>query len=94
MPVPAMLYTRGKAFKSESSVAVVKHSVRVVAEPGADHVKVNHSGCAEAFQSVVEGCVVSIGRNVFQHKDPTRMIQAIKAIIHEDASVEAVTTIL
>ena len=37
---------------------------------------------------------VSIGRNVFQHEDPTRMIKAIKAIIHEDASLEKATAIL
>ena len=37
---------------------------------------------------------VSIGRNVFQHEDPTRMIKAIKAIIHEDVSVEKAIAIL
>ena len=37
---------------------------------------------------------VSIGRNVFQHEDPSRMIKAIKAILHEDASVKAATAIL
>ena len=37
---------------------------------------------------------VSIGRNVFQHEDPTRMIKAIKAIIHEDISVEKAIAIL
>jgi predicted phospho-2-dehydro-3-deoxyheptonate aldolase len=37
---------------------------------------------------------VSIGRNVFQHEDPTQMIRAIKAIIHEDASVAEATAIL
>jgi class I fructose-bisphosphate aldolase len=31
---------------------------------------------------------LSIGRNVFQHADPTRMVQAMGAIVHEDASVE------
>ena len=34
------------------------------------------------------GAGVSIGRNVFQHKDPTRMIRAISAIVHDDNSVE------
>jgi predicted phospho-2-dehydro-3-deoxyheptonate aldolase len=37
---------------------------------------------------------VSIGRNVFQHEYPSRMIKAIKAIIHEDATVKAATAIL
>lgn len=31
---------------------------------------------------------VSIGRNVFQHKDPRRMAEALKAIVHEGASVD------
>lgn len=34
------------------------------------------------------GAGVSIGRNVFQHKDPTRMVRAISAIVHDDGSVE------
>ena len=120
-----MMYTRGKKIKTESDVAVVKHSARVAAELGADLVKVNYTGDAESFRSVVEGCGVpvliaggekaendiavlrniknciqaggggvSIGRNVFQHEDPTRMIKAIKAIIHEDVSVETATAIL
>jgi len=31
---------------------------------------------------------VSIGRNVFQAKDPIRMVAAISAIVHQDASVK------
>ncbi len=34
------------------------------------------------------GSGVSIGRNVFQHKDPKRMVQAISGIVHEGMSVE------
>lgn len=34
------------------------------------------------------GAGVSIGRNVFQHKDPTRMVRAISAIVHDGGSVE------
>ena len=34
------------------------------------------------------GAGVSIGRNVFQHKDPTRMVQAISSIVHEGGNVE------
>jgi predicted phospho-2-dehydro-3-deoxyheptonate aldolase len=37
---------------------------------------------------------VSIGRNVFQHDDPSLMIKAIKAIIHENASVAKATAII
>jgi len=31
---------------------------------------------------------VSIGRNVFQHENPRKMAEALKAIVHENASVE------
>lgn len=31
---------------------------------------------------------VSIGRNVFQHKDPRRMAEALSAIVHDGASLE------
>jgi len=34
------------------------------------------------------GAGVSIGRNVFQHKTPTRIVRAISAIVHDGAGVE------
>ncbi len=34
------------------------------------------------------GAGVSIGRNVFQHADPTKMVQAISSIVHGDSTVE------
>lgn len=34
------------------------------------------------------GSGVSIGRNVFQHRDPRRMVQAISSIVHDGGSVE------
>jgi fructose-bisphosphate aldolase/2-amino-3,7-dideoxy-D-threo-hept-6-ulosonate synthase len=34
------------------------------------------------------GAGISIGRNVFQHKDPTKMVKAFSAIVHDGASVE------
>ena len=34
------------------------------------------------------GAGVSIGRNVFQHKNPIKMVQAISAIVHDEADVE------
>jgi len=40
------------------------------------------------------GAGVSIGRNVFQHRDPTRMVRAISAIVHEGADVDAALTLL
>jgi len=40
------------------------------------------------------GAGVSIGRNVFQHKDPTKMVMAISSIVHESLSVEDALKIL
>ncbi len=40
------------------------------------------------------GAGVSIGRNVFQHKDPKRMVQAISAIVNDNKSVEDALKIL
>ena len=34
------------------------------------------------------GAGVSIGRNVFQHRDPSRMVGAISLLVHENAGVE------
>jgi class I fructose-bisphosphate aldolase len=40
------------------------------------------------------GAGVSIGRNVFQHSDPTAMVRAIAAIVHAGADVDAAYGIL
>lgn len=41
------------------------------------------------FNSVNEGAVgVDMGRNIFQSEDPVAMIQAVRAIVHEKASVD------
>ena len=37
---------------------------------------------------------LSIGRNVFQHKNPTLMVKALVAIVHDGASVEQALKIL
>jgi fructose-bisphosphate aldolase/2-amino-3,7-dideoxy-D-threo-hept-6-ulosonate synthase len=42
----------------------------------------------------VGGAGVSIGRNVFQHENPTRMIKAISALVHQRASVSEAVKIL
>jgi class I fructose-bisphosphate aldolase len=34
------------------------------------------------------GAGASIGRNIFQHRDPKAMVQAISSIVHEDCSVD------
>lgn len=50
----------------------------------------------EMVKGAVEagGAGVSIGRNVFQHRDPTRMVGAISLIVHENASVEEALSFL
>ncbi len=40
------------------------------------------------------GVGVSIGRNVFQHEDPTKMVKAISALVHQRASVSEAAKIL
>ncbi len=40
----------------------------------------------EAIQAGASG--TSIGRNIFQHKNPTKIVRAIVSIVHENASVE------
>ena len=34
------------------------------------------------------GAGLSVGRNVFQHKDPTRLVEALNMVVHGDESVE------
>ncbi|MEM2907745.1 MAG: 2-amino-3,7-dideoxy-D-threo-hept-6-ulosonate synthase [Candidatus Hadarchaeales archaeon] len=42
-----------------------------------------------AYEAIQAGAIgVSIGRNVFQHRDPTAMVRALAKIVHEGASVE------
>lgn len=40
------------------------------------------------------GAGASIGRNVFQHQNPTAMVQAISAIVHDGLDVDAALTLL
>ena len=60
MPLLAMMYTRGKKFKSESSVEGISHAARIAAELGADIVKVNYTGSLAGFRKVVEGCPIPV----------------------------------
>jgi class I fructose-bisphosphate aldolase len=46
-------------------------------------------GCMEAG-----GAGVSIGRNVFQHRDPGKIVRAISRIVHEGTAVEEALNIL
>jgi fructose-bisphosphate aldolase/2-amino-3,7-dideoxy-D-threo-hept-6-ulosonate synthase len=40
------------------------------------------------------GAGISIGRNVFQHENPTRMVKALAAIVHDGASADEAQAIL
>lgn len=40
------------------------------------------------------GAGLSIGRNVFQHEDPAKMVKALSAIVHKGASVDEALKIL
>ncbi len=47
------------------------------------------------YDSMTAGCAgLSIGRNVFQHNNPTLMTKALVAIVHEHASVEHALNVL
>jgi fructose-bisphosphate aldolase / 2-amino-3,7-dideoxy-D-threo-hept-6-ulosonate synthase len=40
------------------------------------------------------GAGLSIGRNVFQHQNPTKMVKALSAIVHDDVTVSEAVKIL
>jgi class I fructose-bisphosphate aldolase len=50
----------------------------------------------EMVQGSIEagGAGVSIGRNVFQHRDPSRMVGAISMIVNEDSGVDEALSFL
>lgn len=48
-----------------------------------------------AHDAIKAGCAgLSIGRNVFQHENPTLMTRALSAIVHNNASIDEANTIL
>ncbi|HUU39728.1 MAG TPA: 2-amino-3,7-dideoxy-D-threo-hept-6-ulosonate synthase [Desulfatiglandales bacterium] len=57
-------------------------------------------GSDRAILEMVKGameagaCGTSIGRNIFQHKNPTRMVKAISIIVHENATVDQALDLL
>jgi class I fructose-bisphosphate aldolase len=40
------------------------------------------------------GAGLSIGRNVFQHQDPTKLVKALSAIVHNNVTVAEALKIL
>jgi len=119
IPLLAMVYARGPKVVDEYDPEMVAHCARVGAELGADVVKVNYPGSAEAFAKVVEcacvpvviaggakldstrdfldmvrvsvdagGAGLSVGRNVFQHSNPTLLVEVLSRIVHDNMSVD------
>jgi DhnA family fructose-bisphosphate aldolase class Ia len=54
----------------------------------------------EEIFGIVEGALkagaagLSIGRNAFQHKNPTKIVQALSMMVHKNADVEEALTYL
>jgi class I fructose-bisphosphate aldolase len=47
---------------------------------------------SEAVQAGAAG--LSIGRNIFQDHDPRNLVQALHQVVHEEASVQEVMSVL
>jgi predicted phospho-2-dehydro-3-deoxyheptonate aldolase len=60
LPLLAMMYTRGRKFKTETDPEGIRHAARIAAEIGADIVKVTYPGSAKAFAKVVAGCPIPV----------------------------------
>ena len=79
MPLLAMMYTRGKKFRSETDPEGIRHAARIAAELGADIVKVNYTGSPKTFAKVVAGCpipvVIAGGDKIGDEKQVFRMIR-------------------
>jgi fructose-bisphosphate aldolase/2-amino-3,7-dideoxy-D-threo-hept-6-ulosonate synthase len=55
----------------------------------------NKEFCKTVYDSIQAGGMgVAVGRNVFQHENPTAMVKAISAIVHKNARVEEALKIL
>lgn len=80
LPLLAMMYTRGKKFKSEFDPEGIKHAARIAAELGADIVKVSYTGSAKTFRQVVEGCPIPV---VIAGGEKTKDEKKIFTIIRE-----------
>lgn len=73
-------------------VRAVKVPLVVAGGPKAETVADAVKMVAESIQAGASG--VSIGRNVFQHSDPTRMTEALAGIVHNNRSAEQALSLL
>jgi fructose-bisphosphate aldolase/2-amino-3,7-dideoxy-D-threo-hept-6-ulosonate synthase len=62
---------------------------------GGPKCKAEHEILQTTYESIKAGAAgLSIGRNVFQHENPTLMVKALSAIVHDGVSVERALKIL
>ncbi|MBT0158758.1 class I fructose-bisphosphate aldolase family protein [Candidatus Bathyarchaeota archaeon A05DMB-2] len=79
----------------ESFKAVVESCPAPVVIAGGPKCKTPQEILQTAHDSVKAGSAgLSIGRNIFQHENPTLMVKALSAIVHNGASVEQAMKIL
>jgi fructose-bisphosphate aldolase/2-amino-3,7-dideoxy-D-threo-hept-6-ulosonate synthase len=79
----------------ESFRKVVEGCPVPVVIAGGPKVDTTRSFLEMIYNAVKAGCAgVSIGRNVFQHRDPVAMTKALVGIVHEDMSVNQALKIL
>ena len=79
----------------ESFREVVEGSMAPVVIAGGEK-KDTDEGFLEMVRGAMDagGAGVSIGRNVFQHEDPSRMIAAISTIVFEDKPLDRALQVL
>jgi fructose-bisphosphate aldolase/2-amino-3,7-dideoxy-D-threo-hept-6-ulosonate synthase len=79
----------------ESFKAVIESCPAPVIIAGGPKAKTAQEVLQTTHESLRSGSAgLSIGRNVFQHENPTLMVKALSAIVHKGASVEQATKIL
>lgn len=78
IPVLAMVYGRGPKIKDSFDPQIVAHCARIGEELGADVVKVNYTGQAESFETVVNSCCIPVliagGPKLEDRHDLVRMV--------------------
>jgi fructose-bisphosphate aldolase/2-amino-3,7-dideoxy-D-threo-hept-6-ulosonate synthase len=80
---------------TESFKTVVEGCPVPVIIAGGPKCKTKQEILQTAYESIkAGGAGFSIGRNVFQHENPTLMVKALSAIVHKDVSVEQALKIL
>ena len=80
---------------TETFKTVIEYCPVPVIIAGGPKCKTEQEILQTAYESIkAGGSGLSIGRNVFQHKNPTLMVEALSAIVHKDVSIEQTLKIL